>query len=122
MGDLDRIKKTDIQIIERLIRDTSNNKIHWYEDSFENVFYARTLTLSKDQKTKVFLKFEISTIDDTDDNFAVEFSEVYYGEVLQLNILMKKNSNKEIECRKITEYQHELSELTNLVLKNLKVK
>lgn len=100
------MNKTSEQIISLLIKDTIENKLHWYSD--DDYYYCRILTQKKN--TIVHTIFKISETPFVNDDFG------YDDYAINLDIYLSKNKKKEIFCKRITGYQLRLIELMNAVV------
>lgn len=132
IDDLERVRKTDIEIIERLISDTKRGALNWYGD--DDYIYTRVVTTPVNE-IRVDTIFKISdqqVEQETDDLFTYEFQDMFSA-VVTLDIYMSKYrksdgkwvaSSKEKFCRRlsISGTQLKLSELLETVLPVMKAK
>ena len=114
IDNLERVKKTDEQIVERLMNDSKDHKFHWHKDS--DYIYTKLMKVHED--TKIDIIFKIS-----DQLEQLEIYSEYQNElqddfdsIITLDIYMRKNGKKEIFCRRISALQLKLSNLLEIVL------
>ena len=122
---LERKKKTDEQIIDRLISETKNNTRHWYfvgKESEIEFLYTKVRKEVEIRGTKTIIDtiFKISDqlIEEEDDDEI--YSEFQYpsqkNNIITLEIYISKNNKKEIFCRRISSHQLKLSDLVGVAL------
>lgn len=113
MGGFERVKKTDEEIIERLMEDTRGNKLKWYATT-DDLIYAK--------HRKIYGNTVVDVIFKIFDQFEEQYSEFAYYDfhdgfdtILVLDIYFSKNNKKEIFCKRISAYQLKLSNLLAIV-------
>lgn len=125
LEDLEKKKKSNNEIIESLIKDTKDNKFKWYRNQDE-LFYARRRKIVKTKYGETILDIifriyeqEIGHDDYYDEysNFSWEYQQLMKEKLITLDILITKNGKKEILCRKMTNYQHNLKTLIKEIIK-----
>ena len=123
IDDLEKVKKTDEQIISKLLEDTKANKLRWYfvgeERAIEYLYTkVRKEVTIKGDKTIISTIFKIADQLIEDDEQYSEFQEDIFAQVnlITLDVLFNKNNKKDIFCKRILGHQLKLSELVALVL------
>ena len=103
------------EIVDKLIDDTINNKIHWYEDVENDYFYCRIRKVFNNDSIDVIFKLKeepgYSDMYYTEFQFS-EYDDVYY---VELQISISKNMKPEIKCNKFSMPQLKLIDLLSLV-------
>jgi hypothetical protein len=109
MAEFERVKKTDDEIIDRLIEDTREEKLKWFA-STDDLIYAK--------HRKIYGNTVVDVIFKLFDQFEEQYSEFAYYDfhdgfdtILVLDIYFSKNNKKEIFCKRISAYQLKLSNL-----------
>lgn len=112
---LERFKKSNIDIINRLMNDTKLDKLHWYYKD-DDILYTKIILLEKG--SRITLIFEITDVDSGYDNYS-EYD--FHNSMIVLDIfLSKKNNKNRIFIKRISDYQIKLSDLTMEVIKKAK--
>jgi len=116
--DWEKKKKTDEQIINRLLDDTREGKLTWYFDEKLDYIYCRRCivkdgisNIKGSDKIYIIFRLSDSSIEEEQEPY-YEFQD-YFGTctILSLDIYMSKNLKKEIFCRRIIAHQLKLTEL-----------
>lgn len=135
MGDLtnlERVTKSDEEIIDLLMEDTKRGKLHWYEDDSDpdcNYIYTRMINKyakipGKRDELRIDTIFKISDQlieEEEDQDIGYEFQDLF-NNMISLDIYMSKNLKKEVFCRRILTGQLKLSNLLEAILPNLQKK
>jgi len=109
------MEKTPSEIINLLINDTVNNKLHWYYDKQRDYYYCRVRTDKKNNIIDTIFKLSEQSLPYSE--FGCYFEE-YDDFVIYLDICISKNKKKEIFCKRIQDYQLKLLELSSAVTRS----
>jgi hypothetical protein len=120
MGRIDNMRKSDNEIVDRLLKDTKSGSLNWYLNELDMYVYTRVITV--DNSNRIDVIFKLLEGLDNDDYFAVEYAELYNDNLVYLDIYMTKNKGNEIFCRRISKEQNKLTELSEKAISVLKNK
>ncbi len=120
-SDLQRFKKSDIDIIDLLMEDTKKGRLHWFGE--DDMIYTNVVEKYGETAVDTIFKISDQLIEDEYENemFGYEFQDMF-SNVITLDIYMRKNNKKEIFCRRISTGQLKLSNLLEIILPNLEKK
>lgn len=132
LKNLERVTKSDEDIIDLLMEDTKRGWLHWYEDDSDpdcNYIYTRMIKkypkiIGKRNELRVDTIFKISDQlieEEQDEDIGFEFQDLF-NNMISLDIYMSKNLKKEVFCRRILTGQLKLSNLLEEILPNLQKK
>lgn len=107
MENISHFKKSDIEIIDKLILDTQRGKIFWYHKNDDVIFSKLHIIHNGNIIT---LTFELSDIDSDFDEYT-EYSFQLDKLVILDIFLSKKNIKKRIFCKRISSCQMKLFDL-----------
>lgn len=117
--DWEKKKKTDEQIINRLLDDTREGKLTWYFDEKLEYIYCRRgivkdgiSNIKGSERIDIIFRLSDSSIEEEQEPY-YEFQDYFMDActILSLDIYMSKNLKKEIFCRRIIAHQLKLTEL-----------
>jgi hypothetical protein len=126
---LDKVKKTDEQIINKLLDDTREGKLSWYSDMTLNYMYCRrrivkdpSSNIKEEDKIDIIFKLSDDIVEQEQDTFPYEFQDYFSDSytIISLDIYMSKNLKREVFCRRVTNHQLKLTELMSEVIHVLK--
>lgn len=116
------MKKSEEDIVDRLMEDTMNGRLNWYKDD-EYIFCTVRTEKETDIVDMIFRIWEESYMDEYTGYVGYDIEDEDDEYFIILDIYMRKNKKgKEIFIGRIKSYQLKLTELLNVVLKIKKPK
>lgn len=119
IDNLERHKKTDDEIVDRLTEESKKGLLNWYRD--QDFIYTRRIIKKDDTRIDILFKISDELLEDE-----IYSEYAYYqdamGSMITLDIYMTKNHKREIFIRRISMPQLKLSDLLEVVMPNVKNK
>lgn len=120
IDNLERVSRSDKEIIDKLISDTKRNAIHWYNTT--DMIYCKIGKQIGNNLIFIIFKISDQMVEEYPYNkfdFDQSSSDVN-DTVIVLDIYISKSNKREIFCKRIQDYQLKLINLIDTIIPAMK--